>query len=277
MIVTGFVDLSRYDIGRERRASEYHERARWLIDASVPQLVFCDELMRPGLWGRQDPALFEPKDVEAATRALTSGRQSIHWNKAKDTGAYLCLMRHKIEWMLRATRTIGARCYWWLDYGYRNLLDDNPADLLKREPAPGTIRIAELSYVPRSVRESRETFYRQHWWPVGGGVMAARAEEIGWLRDRIAEEWDWALANEYAVTDEMMIGWIRYQHPERFEIYYADHPTLVSNYLVTRGSHDLIRLMAERALQDGDYAECEARLLSIGKPWPSVMPSKTST
>lgn len=273
MIVTGFVDLSRFDGTRTRPAAEYLQRAVWLYESLAPVLCFSEQ-QAPGQSGTviNEPAEFSTadnrEDMALAAQALRSGKQTIGWDPKKDTGAYLCLMRHKIEWMVRATTVLGAQHYAWLDFGYRNLPGDDVFDLIRRSPAPGKIRIAELSYVPRWARETREAFYRQHWYPLGGGVMVAAAPELLWLRERIAEEWDWALAHGYAVTDEMMIGFIRYQHPERFEIYYADHPTLLSNYLTTRSSHDLIRLMAERARQDGDDAECESRLLSIGKSWP---------
>jgi len=122
------------------------------------------------------------------------------------------------------------------------------------------IRLAELSHVPRAVRHDREAFYANHYWPVAGGVIRGTPKDLAWLDDRVEEEWQWCLEHCVAATDEMMMGFIRLQHPDRFVTYYADHPTLVDNWEGVSGSHHLILTMALRAMDDGFPEEARRRL-----------------
>lgn len=275
VIVTGFVHLDPYDLAnRARSLEDYLYHSEKLFDAQAPIVVFTDERrVTSGRFGRfveLVAAEFEPKPSErnrlaAVLSARHTLKQHIDWNAEKDTPPYFCLMRHKIEWLRRATELVEAPHYAWLDFGYRHHPDDDPDDLGRRAPPPGKIRLAELTYVPLAARASREEFYRLQRYSVGGGLIVAAAPEIRWLAGAIAEEWNWALERGYAVTDEMMLGWLRFQHPERFDLYYADHPTLLLNYLRPHGSHALIRAMAERARQDDNYDECDARLMELGR------------
>ena len=66
-------------------------------------------------------------------------------------------------------------------------------------------------------------------------------------------------------TDEMMLGFVRFQNPERFEVYYADHPTLVDNWQSAEKSHGLILSMALRAIEDGDFKGAKDRLDAVSR------------
>jgi hypothetical protein len=67
----------------------------------------------------------------------------------------------------------------------------------------------------------------------------------------------------YVATDEMMIGRIVAQHPERFECYFGDHPTLIRNWAHVQASHRLIAEMALRALEDGDESAARSRFAAL--------------
>lgn len=271
-IVTGLVDLGRWE-ARQRSCAEYIAQAKSLLSCPFPLILFSDRETRDellSLRSKQAPtewfdAEFSPSDEDLV--ALTQGleRSAIPWNPNKDTARYFCLMREKTRWLRRAARANPFRsdCLWWIDIGYVHTTYDDLERVLSKLPPVDTIRLGELSYVPRAVREDRHRFYYSHWWPVGGGVLAARPPECAWLDEQIEAEWRWALEHHMPVTDEIMFGFIRYQHPERFDVYYADHCSLLINYVAARDSHPLIVAMAKRALEDGNITEAAARLNAI--------------
>jgi hypothetical protein len=208
------------------------------------------------------PAFFELSQV---TENL--GRSSIGWDPLKDTPRYFCLMRHRIEWMRAAAAVAPAdTVLTWIDMGIPQC-GEPPAGLLasvlNRPPPPGKIRLCEISYVPRDAVADVDRYYQRHWWPVGGGLWAARRPEIEWLAEQIAAEWRVVLDAGHVATDEMLIGRIALQHPERFDVYYGDHPTLLTNWESVKASHRLVAEMALRALEDQNVEAARARFQAL--------------
>jgi hypothetical protein len=271
-IVTGLVDLGRWE-SRQRSCAEYIAQAKSLLSCPFPLILFSDADNREELLSLRPKqasthwldAEFHPSEDELAVLTQGLEKSTIPWNPSKDTARYFCLMREKVRWLRRAAliNPFASECLWWIDIGYLHTTYDDLERVLSKAPPVGQIRLGELSYVPRTVREDRHRFYYSHWWPVGGGVLAARPAEFEWLDEQLDAEWRWTIEHHMPVTDEMMLGFIRYQHPERFDVYYADHCSLLTNYIAARDSHPLIVAMAKRALEDGNVVEAAARLNAI--------------
>lgn len=266
MIVTGIRDLGRFE-PRGKPTEAYIEEARWLLGSMAPLIVFTDPeyqralaSLRPAAaqtWWRpeRNEVPHDPR-LEAALR-----RSRYAWNPLKDTPRYLALMRQKLTWLRRGSE-IAEGPVTWVDLALRPRSPTLTAECLLGGPSE-RIRLAELSYVPTAVRHDRAAFYADHYWPVAGGVIQGTPAALAWLDAQVETEWQWCLANGYAATDEMMLGFIRFQHPERFEAYYADHPTLVDNWGGVRDSLPLIMQMALRAQDDGNAAEAQSRFDAV--------------
>ena len=266
MLVTGFYDLERFE---ERRTSqsEWVQRTSWL--RSQPQRVIYvnshgDEplVTLPANWRVLHVAAPDFEDEWRVKRNLK--RSLVAWDPMKDSGKYFCLMRHRIHWMAAAARWVGPeQVLTWIDMGIPHEQDDDLQTVLDLSPPPEKIRLCAISYVPRAARGDLKRYYERHWWPVGGGLWAARRAEIEWLAAEIEREWSATLQAGLVATDEMMLGRILLRYPERFDIYYGDHPTLIRNWQKVRGSHRLITEMALRALEDGNASEAHRRFAAL--------------
>jgi hypothetical protein len=270
MIVTGIVDLEQYE-PRGRSTASYIEKSRWLLGSDVPMVVFADARLRPAMELLRPQGSFtlwqEPGEPIPDARIKAGiARSKYRWNPAKDTPRYFALMRMKISWLRRGAETAGGPVT-WVDLALPESPIASPAALLRGTPE--RIRLAEISHVPRCVRHDRASFYADHYWPVAGGVIRGMPEDLIWLDERIEEEWQWCLSSGFAATDEMMLGFVRHQHPHRFETYFADHPTLVDNWNGVRGSHRLIVEMALRAMDDGDTDGAKRRFDAVASCSPS--------
>lgn len=265
MLVTGFFDLSRFESRRTSR-DEWAKRTEWIRAQLYPFLfarVEGEELPFeiPSQW---TVLTVPPPDFTDLPRVEANLAQSrIPWDPLKDTPRYFCLMRYRIDWMRAAAAVAPKRePLTWVDIGIPHAADDKLALAAHLPPPRGKIRICEISYVPRYARVVDE-YYSRHWWPVGGGLWSARGPEIEWLAERMAEEWTLSLEAGYVATDEMLIGRVAIRHPEKFSMYYGDHPTLIGNVGRVRGSHRLITEMALRALEDGNREAARARFLAL--------------
>lgn len=269
IFISGFYDLSKHE-PRRTSLDSWIERSEWLLSQDVGIRLFA----QPSLLSRLhvdvdftviDPEVkFDPDELVLADAALSRSR--IGFNRDKDTARYLCLMRGRFEWMrCAAAWAIGDEALTWVDFGLPHAGEDSLKRVAARDPAPGRIRIAVISHVPLHARADLDVYYSRHWWPVGGGLWSARRPEIEWLADQIANEWRRCLALGFAVTDEMMLGRILIEHPEKFDIYYADHTSLAANWCGVRRSHRLIAECALRALEDGSPSEAKDRFLALAE------------
>jgi hypothetical protein len=262
MLVTGIFDLERYE-SRGKSTAAYIDEADWLLRSRAPLIVFAEGEHRERIAARrpegtvtlwQSPGDPPPHEVRLE-RGLA--RPGYHWNPVKDTPRYLGLMRRKITWLRQGAELAGGAVT-WVDLALRPKLGlVEPQHLIER-PVHG-IRLAEISYVPHAVRHNRTVYYANHYWPVAGGIIRGTPDDLRWLDERIEEEWTWCLDNGYAATDEMMLGFVRFRHPERFDVYYADHPFLADDWDHVRGSQRLVVQMGLRALDDGNDAEAQRR------------------
>jgi hypothetical protein len=264
VIVTGIFDLEKYE-ERGRSTLSYVEKAEWLLKSTVPLIVFVDGEWQDRIRGMRpvsaetiwQPAGPEPKRVPTP-QAIS--RTIFEWNPKKDTPRYFGVMRRKIEWLRRGAELAGESVT-WVDLCLPGDLSRPPHTLVEGDA--DKIKIAEIAHVPLRVRHDRDSYYSDHFWPVGGGVIRGKPEDLVWLDDRVEEEWSWCLENGYAATDEMMIGFVRFQHPERFETYYANHSTLVENFHGIKRDREFIAYMAMRALDDGANEEACRRFDAI--------------
>jgi hypothetical protein len=258
MIVTGFYNLEKFE---ERRTptAEWAVRSSWLLGhAGVSMVVYADDdfIERTAFRRILTVPVIAPdfSDIDRITQNLQHSR--IGWDPLKDTPRYFCLMRHRISWMVDAASQVNADAVLtWADLCLPHREGETLHEVLARPPEPGKIRLSEISYVPRSARYSVDRYYERHWWPVGGGLWSARPAEIRWLAAEMEKEWELSLDLGYVATDEMLIGRVLFRHPERFETYYGDHPSLAENWRRVRGSQALILDMAVRALEDGNLEE----------------------
>ncbi len=258
VLVTGFYDLEKHE---ERRTptADWAARSSWLLSHSdVSMLVYADDnfLDWTRLRGISTAPVIAPdfSDLARVEKNLASSR--IGWDPLKDTPRYFCLMRHRISWMVDAASRVNANTVLtWADLCLPHREGETLHEVLEKPPEAGKIRICEISYVPRFARESIARYYERHWWPVGGGLWSARPAEIQWLAHEMDKEWVLSLDLGYVATDEMLIGRVLIRHPERFETYYGDHPSLAENWCRVRGSQGLILDMAVRALEDGNVEE----------------------
>lgn len=267
IFVSGFYDLSKHE-PRRTSAEEWNKRAEWLFSQDVPLVYVADVLPLPHE-RHFETKVFTPQfsfDEDEISRvdALLS-RSTFNYDPTKDTARYLLLMKERYRWMrLVSEHFYPGETFTWVDSGLPHAPEDTLLDVAKRDPAPDKIRLASISYVPRYAREDLDVYYGRHWWPVGGGLWSARAPEIEWLVDRIDEEWHRCLDLGFAVTDEMMLGRIVIEHPEKFDLYYANHTSLVANWDgAVRRDHRLIAEMAYRALEDGSPDEARDRFLRL--------------
>jgi len=268
MIITGIRDLALYE-PRGKTTEQYLEGSTWLLGSRVPMVIFCDRdygsyirSKRPEgaithLYVDDEPLKHDPR-VE-----IGIARSGFSWNPAKDTPRYFALMRRKLRWLARGAAIAGGPVT-WCDIAYRPKSPDLTPDVLLTGPS-SRIRLAELSHVPKAVRHDRNRFYAQHYWPVAGGVIRGEPDDLAWLDARVEEEWQWCLEHCVAATDEMMMGFIRFQHPDRFETYYADHPTLVDNWELPRESRHMIHVAAFRAMDDGCEDESRRRFQALAQ------------
>lgn len=265
IFVSGFYDLSLHEHRRTPR-EEWVKRSEWLFAHESLSLVFFGGLNRDVKldWSYADPIVdFEPVELLRVDSLLS--RSKLRYDGTKDTSRYLCLMKSRYDWMLRVANSASPhQVITWVDVGLPHDPQDTLHDVAKRDPLPGKIRMAAISYVPRYARADLDVYYSRHWWPVGGGLWSARPPEIAWLHERIEEEWRRALDLGFAVTDEMMLGRIVLAHPEKFDLYHADHTSLAANWCGITRSHRLIAEMALRALEDGSPDEASERFLALG-------------
>jgi len=266
IFVTGFIDLSHHE-PRRTSTEEWMQRGKWLFSQDVPLVYFSDTFPLPVK--RKMVYVATPRldfsDVPRVDALLS--RSKFQYDPAKDTARYLLLMKERYRWMRMVTNLEQFQTeevFTWVDFGLPHAPEDSLLDVARRDPAPGKIRLASISHVPRYAREDLDVYYSRHWWPVGGGLWSARAPEIEWLADRISEEWARCLDLGFAVTDEMMLGRIVIEHPEKFDLYYADHTSLAANWSGVRRSHELIAHMALEALKDGSPEEARERFLALG-------------
>lgn len=264
MMVTGFYDLSQFE-PRRTSTEQWIAASHWVLSHEVPTILFCEPALRIRLQTHGETCVRRPsppdfRDLPRVEANLAASKWA--WDPQKDTPRYFCLMRHRVCWMQEAAVQVGndEQVLTWVDIGIPHGEGDSLLAVLARPPALGKIRLCEISYVPKHARVSAEAYYARHWWPVGGGLWSARAPEIHWLAGEMTREWWTALSAGFVATDEMLLGRIVLRHPERFERYYGDHPTLIRNWCGVRGSHRLIVEMAMRALEDGDAPAAQARL-----------------
>lgn len=265
MIVTGIYDLELLEPrGRPTRSYLDSPGAKWLLSSDVPLVVFAPDHLQRHIEA-QRPAYaqtfwHDTGQLPEGPSEDAIARSKFQWNPLKDTPNYFALMRQKITWLRRAA-VFAGKPVTWVDIALPGHLPGRPWDLLTGDAS--RIKLAELSHVPREARRSRQHYYCDHYWPVAGGVIRGSPADLTWLDEQVEAEWQWCLENEYAATDEMMLGWIRLQHPERFDTYYADHPTLVHNFNGVTESQSLITQMALRAVDDGFEEEARARFEAV--------------
>jgi len=259
VIVTGFYDLEKHE-NRRTTTTDWAARSSWLFSAhpDVSKLIYADDdfIERTPFPTMNSVPGVTPdfSDLARVEKNLAGSR--IGWDPLKDTPRYFCLMRHRIAWMVDAAARVSANTVLtWADLCLPHREGETLHEVLEKPPEAGKIRICEISYVPRFARESIDRYYERHWWPVGGGLWSARPAEIRWLAHEMAKEWELSLEFGYVATDEMLIGRVLIRHPERFETYYGDHPSLAENWRRVRGSQPLILDMAVRALEDGNVEE----------------------
>ena len=279
-LVTGFVDLARLEPRPGRTWAIYLERARFLLEQPVPLVVFAEPDRASELLALRPagaPTHFHPTTVEELV-ALSDReriqacirRSAIPWNPHKDTALYFALLRQKTEWLRQATQLDPFRTehFGWIDLALPKIdgLEAAMKDGIRRiaqGPCSERIRFCSLSYVAESAFASRATFYAQHYWPLAGGLFVGPKDALRWLADEFGREWQAALAEGLAASDEMIFGFIAHAHPERFELYYGDHPTILANYVDAKFSHPLIFAMVARSRADGDHSKSRLRLEAI--------------
>ncbi len=260
VIVTGFYNLEQFE---ERRTptETWAARASWLLSQQGCSIVaYVDDYFRKRIGDISNVTFREViapnfSNLERVAQNLASSR--IGWDPMKDTPRYFCLMRHRISWMVDAADHVTDEdtVLTWADLCLPHRDGETLHEVVEKPPELGKIRICEISYVPRFARVNLDSYYERHWWPVGGGLWSARPADIRWLAAEMDKEWVLSLDLGYVATDEMLIGRVLIRHPERFDTYYGDHPSLAENWRRVRGSQQLILDMAVRALEDGNAEE----------------------
>ncbi len=86
---------------------------------------------------------------------------------------------------------------------------------------------------------------------VGGSLFGADRHWAPWLADRVADEVDRCLGEGWPTTEEVLLGTVLAEHPERCEVHFASPRTTLVNMLGTR-SDPFVALDAMRTLADGD-------------------------
>ena len=283
--VTGFLDLSRYESRPAGKSWEdYLEHAAWLLQKPLPLVVFADsgrlEALRrlrptqlPTYWvpfDRDDLAAW-PQYERIRACIDAEGYPAYTWVD-KDTPLYLMVGWQKTEWLRHAARVnpFSSSHFAWIDMGIHWAASqlgaralDEAIDRVVAAPPPQRLRFCSISYVAPEAAASRDRYFARHRWPVAGGFFAGSGEKLEWFANQLKRQWQTSIEQGLVTNDEMMFGYLVQRYPERFELYYGDHASVVANYAEARCGHDAVLRAVEQSRHAGDHRDAIRRLESI--------------
>ena len=271
-----------YDIRKKEQSDghwintlkDYLELSRHMLRLRLPMVIFTDEeeivdyVYKTRLeYGLLDKTLiarlpfeqtFFYRDLETLKQRMKEF-SIVNWNKDKDTPLYILLNNNKFDFLKRSMEmnVFHTDFFLWMDMGIQHCTKATEQEWLEiSETWPSFIHqdrehIHQLRIhtVTKPSDMTWKDYFRMIYHHVAGGLFGGHKDRVYEYIQLFQEQWHKILYEEkWWQLDEAIMTIITETYPEKFRFFYGDYDGLLSNFLRSQKSFELIMQTAQRYL-----------------------------
>lgn len=188
----------------------------------------------------------------------------VNWNKDKDTPLYILLNNNKFDFLKRAMEMnpFNTEFFLWMDMGIQHCTKATKEEWLEvSELWPSFIyqdreHIHQLRIhtVTKPDEMLWKDYFRMIYHHVAGGLFGGHKDRIEEYIQLFKEQWHKILhEEEWWQLDEAVMTILTERFPEKFRFFYGDYDGLLSNFIKSKKSFDLVFQTAQRHLNANRY------------------------
>lgn len=286
-LVTCLYDIRKKEGGEmdTRGLSEYLELGRHVMDIDLPIIVYTDseevrEVVTEQRKGREDKTMvvwlpiedtFFYKDMDVLTTRMTEFPIA-NMNPKKDTPLYVTLNNDKFDFLERSIKEnpFSSEYFMWIDFGIRHCAGEGDYNALMRDWVPflkrheGLIHHLRIHTVVKSSSATWKDYFGFIYHHIAGSMFGGGTQALLEYIELYKEQWRVILYEEkWWQLDEAVMTILTETHPDRFRFWYGDYDGLLTNFIQTRRSWNLVFQTAQRYLDNRDYHRSENVLATM--------------
>lgn len=269
-VVTFFFNLNELeDSNNETRPLEFYlTKGKPTLQINAPMYIFCDKTTRPYLEELRNslaPTIYIEKSIS----------EYDHYNFIKDsliktygnrnrrvTRSYFLTMTFKMVALLIASQRDDFKTpyFCWLDLGCSHVAPANFQNAIEKilhNPNTG-VSVCSIHYRGEKELEDSADYCINGKCGLAGTLLTADKEYITKLYPRYMRILYEHVEKCIWYSDEQILTYCYYRHPEIFNIYYGDYSSVLLNY------HDIIsdwesidQFLIKEAIKVGDFTEAK--------------------
>jgi hypothetical protein len=267
-IVTFFFNLKGLsDSNMETRSLDFYiEKGRPTLAIKAPMYIFCDETTRPLLedlrnsLAKDVPTVYIEKSISTYEHynLLWETLEKTYGNKNRRvTRSYFLTMTFKLVALLISSQRDDFKTpyFCWLDLGCSHVAPDNFQTAIHKillEPSE-RISACSINYRGEAELEDSADYCVNGKCGLAGTLLTADKEHIIKLYPRYMRILYEHVEKGIWYSDEQILTYCYYRHPELFNVYYGDYSSVLVNYHLIKADWESIdRFLIKEAFKNGD-------------------------
>lgn len=280
-----------------RTLDDYLGLGNYMLSVKLPMVVYTDNTLvhehvmsfRKSI-GLEDKTTvvwlpfeetFFYKDVTILTERMKEFCIN-NWNKKKDTPLYVTLNNNKFDFLTRTIQTnpYNSSFFFWMDYGIQHCAKASDEDwMLVSSQWPEFIR-KETERVHHlrihTVTKPHDTpwkeYFKMIYHHIAGSMFGGHVSPLQVYIQYFREEWERILYEEkWWQLDEAVMTIVVEKYPQHFRLWYGDYDGLITNFIHSKRSWELIFQTGQRHLDNRKYDQSEHVLVSLDSVMETVM------
>jgi len=203
------------------------------------------------------------KDLETLKQRMDTFH-IVNWNQDKDTPLYILLNNNKFDFLQRAMEMnpFNSEFFLWMDMGIQHCTkatDQEWLDVSEQWPSfiyqdREHIHQLRIHTVTKPDEMPWKDYFRMIYHHVAGGLFGGYKDRVQEYIQLFKEQWHKILyEEEWWQLDEAIMTILTETFPEKFRFFYGDYDGLLSNFIKSKKSFELVFQTAQRHLNANRY------------------------
>lgn len=263
--VSMFINLSRVENNTQRRrAEEYFEHAKKLLQRDIFLYLFVEEDMMPLCMEERHkhnllyktvfkPITFETLPYYAHYEKIKQNRKLNPVQGAcgfKDTPSYIVTVNSKIALVNQVIEEnhFGSTHFGWVDFGLFHVASDQYIDQDNTfEIKTDQIKLEFMQPIHHTIPLEPEKQYTKLYGMIAAGYMTGDMSHWKQFKILFEEEFYNALLLGYAPSEEQIFPVIMIKHPHFFDFYFGTYESILNNYHFQRTELEFLDTQLSKA------------------------------
>ena len=273
-VVTMYFNISEFEDANDivRPKSFYMEKGRATLELDSPMVIFCDDTCYEDIKSIRNVSVSNASDK--TTYIIKPMKEYDFYNfsfpviqknrigneiyiKNRVTASYLiiCMFKTVAMFIAKQKNPYGTPFYAWVDFGGSHVMTGFPkyAPKMLANPHP-KVSFCIIHYRDAEELSSVKTNFNLGYTGAAGTTFTVETEYMDQFYNGMMSIYHEMLFHKMGHTDEQVLTYFQYRHPELCNIFYGDYYSILMNYHSIRENFWTIkRYVIDEALEKGRH------------------------